>query len=476
MSDEALNQLIIECFPDVAVDKGQAGKIALGERAIPAFVRDWLVCRYSEGGKPDREKIQNFLINHLPDKQRREALKNRLLKGELLTILDGYEVKVDLNRGERLLAIPSLDTYNARVSAHIVDRHPLLLCGPVWGAGKLEYRQTNRENQIWMTEFQPMQTAIVDLDYFIAQRKRFTLSQWKSLLLLSMGYEPTQYTPQQQSWMIARLALLVHPRINLIELAPKGTGKSYVFSQLSKYSWLISGGVVTRAKLFYDMHLKMPGVITKFDAIILDEVQTIKLDNEGEILGALKSYLEYGEFHVMGFSGNSEAGFALLANIPIGIDGKPFYFSQGGGTLFEPPLPAWLRGKDATALLDRFHGLIPGWEIPRIQKHHLATGIGLRVDYLAEVLHALRQRTEYMDFVLEHTRAEGNADKRDLTAIQRLCAAFLRLLFPDLKVTREEFEYYCLRPASEMRGMIREQMARMDPEYKRSVAKVECIL
>ncbi len=81
-----------------------------------------------------------------------------------------------------------------------------------------------------------------------------------------------------------------------------------------------------------------------------------------------------------------------------------------------------------------------------------------------------------MDFVLEHTRAEGNADKRDLTAIQRLCAAFLRLLFPDLNVTREEFEYYCLRPASEMRGMIREQMARMDPEYKRSVAKVECIL
>jgi ATP-dependent Lon protease len=473
--DDGVSRLISDSFPDVAVDKGAAAKIGAGERAIPAFVRDWLVCRYSTHGELARDRIQAFLSSHLPDKQQRELLKNRLYEGEQLTLLDGFEVTIDLNRGERILKIPSLDIFNACVSGQIVEHNPLLLSGPVWGAGKLEWRTEEEGNRVWMTEFQPMQTAVVDLDYFIGQRQRFTVSQWTALLLLSMGYEPSRYSPDQQFWLLSRLSLLVHPRVNLIELAPKGTGKSYVFSQLSKYGWLISGGVVTRAKLFYDMSLKAPGVITKYDGIILDEVQTIRFPDEGEIVGALKSYLEYGEFRVMGFSGNSEAGLALLANIPIGSDGKPVRLSDGSGTLFDA-LPRWLHGKDATALLDRFHGLIPGWEIPRIQKHHIATGVGLRADYFAEVLHALRQRGEYMDFVLEHTHADGSGDKRDITAIHRLCAAFMRLLFPDLKVSRDEFEHFCLRPARAMRGMIRDQMALMDAEYKREVAGVECTL
>ena len=191
------------------------------------------------------------------------------------------------------------------------------------------------------------------------------------------------------------------------------------------------------------------------------------------IIGAMKNYLEYGEFRVMGFSGNSEAGFALLANIPIGSDGKPLRLSDGSGTLFDA-LPRWLRGKDATPLIDRFHGLIPGWEIPRIQKHHIATGIGLRADYFSEVLHAVRRRDDYMDFVLECT--DGDGDKRDIAAVQRLSGSFLRLFFPDLRVSRDEFEHFCLRPARTMRGMIRSQMAIMDAEYRSEVAPVECTL
>jgi len=105
------------------------------------------------------------------------------------------------------------------------------------------------------------------------------------------GLQPRSVFPSAAHLAFARLALLVQPRLNLIELAPKGTGKSYVFSQLSKYGWLVSGGVVTRAKLFYDMGTKTPGVITKYDAVILDEVQTIRLSDEGEILGALKGFL-----------------------------------------------------------------------------------------------------------------------------------------------------------------------------------------
>lgn len=473
MDHDELDTLILRCFPDVSVHKGIASSIGAGERAIPAFVRDWLVSRYSSGGSPDRGRIQRFLQEHLPDKRQRDFLKNRLLNGEDLTILDSFQVSVDLNRGERLLQIPSLDIFNARVNSRIVDENNLLLCGPVWGAGRLEYRRSGDGGEVWMTEFRPMQTAIVDVEYFRAQRREFTIDQWRGLLLRSMGYEPPRYSPEEQQWLIARLSLLAQPRVNLIELAPKSTGKTYVFSQLSKHAWLISGGIVTRAKLFYDMAARAPGVITKYDAIILDEVQTIRLQEEGEILGAMKGFLEYGEFHVMGFSGNSEASFALLANIPIGPDGEPADTGGRRGCLFEA-LPRWLHGKDATALLDRFHGLIPGWKLPRIEKRFFADGIGLRADYLSEIIHALRVRDEYSDFVLEHTR--GNGDKRDITAVQRLSAALLRLLFPDMNVNRQEFEYYCLRPAKAMRAMIREQMAIMDPEYKVQLAAIECTL
>lgn len=475
MDDATLDSLITDCFPDVAVHKGIAGSIGSGERAIPAFVRDWLVSRYSDGRTPDRDRIQRFLAEHLPDKQQREVLRNRLVDGQLLTLLDGFEVTVDLRKGERVLKIPSLDVFDARVPARVVEEHPLLLSGPVWGAGRLEYRSTEQGGEVWMTEFQPMQTAVVDLDYYIAQRSRFTVEQWRALLLRSMGYEPSMYSGAQQFWLLARLALLVQPRVNLIELAPKGTGKSYIYSQLSKYAWLISGGIVTRAKLFYDMSTKLPGVITKYDAVILDEVQTIRLSDEGEIIGAFKGFLEYGEFRVMGYSGNSEAGLALLANIPIGPDGRPLEGAGRRGCLFET-LPAWLHGKDATALLDRFHGMIPGWEIPRIHKGHIASGVGLRADYLSEILHELRRHDEYMGFVNEHTNAPGDADKRDLTALLRLSAAFLRLYFPDLRVTREEFEHFCLQPARTMRALIREQMSIMDPEYKPQLAPMECTL
>jgi ATP-dependent Lon protease len=423
----------------------------------------------------DQPRIQQFLAEHLPDKQERELLRNHLLNGQELVVLDGFEVQVNLDRGERLLRIPSLDVFNARVPASIVDKNPLLLSGRLWGAGRLQYRAAEEGGEVWMVEFQPMQTAKADEAYYTEQRKRFTIEQWQCLLVRSMGYDPAHYSPSQRTWLIARLAPLVQPRVNLIELAPKSTGKSTVFSQLSKYGWLISGGIVTRAKLLYDMATKSPGVITKYDAVILDEVQTIKLQEEGEIIGALKGFLESGEFRVMGFSGNSEAGFVLLANIPIGSDGRPLQAEGRHGCYFDT-LPRWLHGQDATALLDRFQGLIPGWELPRIQQKHLARSLGLRADYLGEVLHALRRHDAYMDFVKQNTQTEPSGDLRDINAVNRLTAAFLRLLFPGLEVSPEEFEHYCLQPARNMRALIRQQLSIMDPEYRPQLALVESTL
>ncbi len=231
-------------------------------------------------------------------------------------------------------------------------------------------------------------------------------------------------------------------------------------------AWLISGGVVTRAQLFYNMSTKTSGVITKYDAIILDEVQTIRLADEGEIIGGMKGYLESGEFRVMGFKGSADAGMVLLANIPVMSDGRP------RDKVFFDVLPSWLRGVGTTALLDRFHGLVPGWELPRIKKSCLARGMGLRADCLGEVLHLLRLREEYTSYVKDHLRTSG--DLRDITAVQRIAAGLLRLLFPDLTtVTLDDFAQYCVGPAKQLRAAIRNQMALIDSEYSPALAEIE---
>jgi len=469
MPDAELDHLIREAFSDVSIDKRLSRQVGAGSRAIPDYVSDWLVSRYSSNGTVDEQKIGMFLERHLPDKKQKQRLLYELNEGKTLTILDAYAVRVDVESGRLLLEIPCLDISNAALVDGIVDDHPMLLLGNVWGAGTLQRRpreDSPERYEVCMVDFKPMQTSIVDRDYYVQTRRHFTLRQWRDLLIRTMGYNPEAYTPAQQMHMLTRLCAMVQPRVNLIELAPKGTGKSYVYSSLSRHAWLISGGVVTRAQLFYNMSTKSAGVITRFDAIVLDEIQTIKFSNEGEIVGALKGYLEQGEFRVMKHQGTADAGFVLLANIPIRADSRP-----RDQDLFET-LPPWLKGQSATALLDRFHGLLPGWQLPRINKECLCDGMALRADYMGEVLHALRFEPEYDHWVKEHTRSSG--DLRDIKAVERLAAGFLRLLFPDLSmVTPGLFEQHCLGFAKQLRQRIRTQMSLLDEEYSPNLADIE---
>lgn len=470
MGDNLLDQLITDYFGDVSVDKRLSRKIGGSDRPIPDFVTDWLVSRYTlSDGTVDEERISRFLARHLPDKKQKEPLLYELFTGATLKILDSYKVRVDVEGNRLLLDIPSLDTSRATVDHSLLDTHPLLLLGNVWGSGTLIRRPKDGDperHEICMVDFKPMQTSTVDLNYLIEVRSKFTLRQWRELLVRSMGYNPDLYSPGAQMHLLTRLSPMVQPRINMIELAPKGTGKSYVYSRLSRYAWLISGGIVTRAQLFYNMSTRSSGVITRYDSVILDEVQTIKLGDENEIVGALKGYLEQGEFRVMGYKGTSDAGLVILANIPI-VNSKP-----QDQALFSENLPSWLHGINATALLDRFHALLPGWELPKISKESLCDGVALKADYLGEILHELRNRSEYLQWVRDHTRSSGNI--RDIVAVERVATAFLKMLFPDLtQVTPQLFAEHCLAPAKELRQRIRNQLALMDAEYTPQLAEIE---
>lgn len=465
-----LNINIEVSFPDVCVDKGLAAKAGLSGRSLPVFVSDWLVSRYRTDNGVDSSAIRQFVARHLPDKKQKEALMYELRNGAQLKILDSYSVTVHPSTGDLVLRIPSLDVSNGRVVDAVVDDNPLLLMGNVWGSGSLNWRpMKNSEDkyEIVMTDFRPMQSSSIDIDFFIKQRSKFSVEDWISMLIRTMGYSEHGYSQRQKLLMLTRLIPLVEPRVNFIELAPKGTGKSFVYSQLSRHSWLISGGVVTRAQLFFDMSKQRTGIISRFDAVIFDEIQTIRLADEGQIIGALKGYLESGEYRVMGFHGTSEAGLVILGNIPI-EEGIP----RDDNLFWE--LPRWLKGVGATALLDRFHGLIPGWELPRIQSSFICQDVALRADYFSEVLHSLRMKNEFMGFVKDCTEIDG--DIRDKNAVQRLACGYLKLFFPDLSmVTKEQYRELCLLPAIQLRSNIRRQLSIMDAEFSPDIAHVNLV-
>jgi ATP-dependent Lon protease len=310
-----------------------------------------------------------------------------------------------------------------------------------------------------MVDFRPMQNARLDIDLYCECRAKFTLEEWRDLLLASMGYNPDAYTPMQQLHMLTRLVPLVQERVNMIELAPKGTGKSFVYLNLSRHVRLVSGGKVTAAALFYNNASRQPGLLSNYDLVVFDEAQSISFDNPGEIIGVLKDYLESGSFARGGTQKvEATAGLMLLANIPLGSDRQPRLEN-----LFEE-LPEFL---SETAFIDRIHGVLPGWELPRIEESFVGRGIGFKADYFGDVLHHLRSRAGYEQIVQPYNTITGTTDRRDILAITRLASGFCKLLFPHGQVEADDFVAYCLRPAVQLRQRVRDQLSLLDPEYPR---------
>jgi ATP-dependent Lon protease len=284
-----------------------------------------------------------------------------------------------------------------------------------------------------------------------------------------MEYNPSGFSSMgQKITFLSRLLVFVEPRINLIELAPKGTGKSYIFGNLSKFGWLISGGVVTRAKLLYDVAKQMPGVIINYDYVAMDEIQTITLKDESEIAGGLKSFLESGTFSIANVRQTSNAGFIILGNIPLDEDNNPIVRSY-----FEP-LPDVFK---ESAFLDRFHGFIKGWEMPRMNQSMILDGNTLNVEYFSEILHLLRDDISYSPIINSLLDIPPHADTRDVNAVKRLSTAYLKLLFPHVEsindIDMDEFKLFCFDEAYKKRAVMRKQIHQIDREFSENLPNIQ---
>ena len=319
-----LDDKIKNYFENEYVCKTSQNYSVFGGKNIPSFIKDWLVKRYSDQfGNVDGESINKFLTDHMP---KDKGIKTDILMGEDKKILARILIEPDIKKDILKFEIPDLGikSNETKIPKYIAKKHKELKSGEVWGVVTLTHNTEEKENFIELVDFRSFSPYKVDLDYFKEARKNFSATEWIDLLIRAMEYNPDGFeTIGQKITFISRLLVFVEPRINLIELAPKGTGKSYIFGNLSKYGWLISGGVVTRAKLLYDVSKQVPGVITNYDYVAMDEIQTITLKDESEIAGGLKSFLESGTFSIANVRQTSNAGFIILGNIPLDGDNQP---------------------------------------------------------------------------------------------------------------------------------------------------------
>ncbi len=470
---ENFEQKAYDFFGEVVINKNFINSAGFSARAIPTYVGEWILYNFLEDGElteDSREKISAFVNKYLPQKGFKEEVKNKLLNMETVRLLDDYSVAVNLKNGTRTLKIPFLDMSDAGISQEIVDANKLLLTSGVWGVADLMYSPPEgkgEKGKVWMRSFKPFQVGDVDLEYYKSCRENFTTDEWIDLIVSSMGFNPAIYEKELKTVLLTRLLPLVESRVNLIELAPKGTGKSFVYGNVSRYARVVGGGKISPAVMFHNNATNTPGIVTRYDAVVLDEAQSIQGDAKGELIAGLKVYLESGKFSRGNTEAVAESGFVMLANITLDENHIPVHLGEG---LFSE-IPNFLQ---ETAFVDRLHGIIPGWYMPRVSKDTPSVTLGFKGDFFSEILHNLRSEPQYTDYVNMNIQLLNCNDMRDRKAITRLASAFLKLIFPDLKVEQSEFNDYCVKPAVELRQRVRDELHKMDSEYaKVAIAVVE---
>ncbi len=461
---EPFEQKALDYYGELIINKHLIHDAGFGARAIPTYVGEWILSHFVEDGRiseVSREQIAAFLGKYLPAKGQKDEIKNRLLKLETVQLLDDFSVSINLKTGQRRLRIPLLDINDAFVSESIVSENELLVTSGVWGIGSLFYVPPDGpkdKGQVWMREFKPFQVSSVDLDYFKECRQHFEFDEWLDLIISSIGFNPRSQTLRQKMILITRIIPLVESRVNIVELSPKGTGKSFVYDNLSRYARVVAGGKITPAVLFHNLSTHAPGLITRYDVIVLDEVQSIQGDSAGELIAGLKVYLESGRYSRGNTMGTSEAGFVMLGNITLDEHYQPIYMDEG---VFRE-IPNFLQ---ETAFIDRIHGLIAGWEMGRVTKETPSRTMGFKGDFFSEILHILRSDAHYAEYVSQEMHLIHCDDLRDHKAIARLATGFLKLLFPNIKPTEEQFKEFCIKPAVELRQRVRDELHKLDPEY-----------
>jgi ATP-dependent Lon protease len=403
---------------------------------LPRFISEYLIAKFYLEGEPTQEeirKLQDFVMIHFPELRDKDKILHDIMTQGSYTLMDEFKVETDIKAARHRLIVPCLNIRDAKILPTILDENTDLLRSGMWGVATLRYvpeeslMVSSDSTPVLMSKFTPFEVINVHLSEFAAKRRQFTRSEWINLLVKSVGVNPEAYDDHQKLLLLLRLVPLVESNCNVLELGPKATGKTYLYRNISYSTRLISGGKVSPATLFYNIATKTVGEIGVRDCIVLDEIGKLVFANSEEMIGKLKDYMVDGFFERGPKKAQARASLVFMGNMEL--TNSPSNTAQ-----IVAALPVFMRD---SALLDRIHCFIPGWELPKIMQSsdHLASGYGIVVDYLSEIFHQLSVQGTYSDIISDRVRIESSGDEgvtiRDEKAIQKVASGMLKLLCPD---------------------------------------------
>ncbi len=455
---DELDKIGSEAFPGLVVRKDLQRRMrsAFG---VPAFVIEFLLGKYCASTDDDAieeglEFVRETLSSKYVKPDERESVKSRIKQHSTLEIIDKVSVKLVETHDKYWASLGNLNLDYINIEDRVVSEYDRLLMGGVWAEVTLRYDDTylfkNQNRPFFIESIRPIQLSNRSLDSLKVARQRFTRDQWLDFILRTMGYEPTHpyYTKRRKFHYILRLLSFVERNFNSVELGPRGTGKSYVYQQLSPYCHLISGGQTTTAQMFVNLSSGQRGLVCLWDVVAFDEAAGISFTDKSGI-NIMKGYMEDGAFSRGRDIINAEGSIVFVGN----IDGEIENIIRTSHLFY--PMPKEMD----TAFYDRIHAYIPGWEFQKTGDDCYTSHFGLVTDYLAEILRELR-KSSYADYAEKYFKFGSHLSGRDQKAVRKIVSGFIKILHPDGEVTKEETQEY-LEYALEMRRRVKEQLKKM---------------
>ncbi len=449
--DSKLNQ----SFAGKVVRKDLTKQIKEGAN-VPVYVLEYLLGMYCATDdeatiKEGIQKVKQILSENYVRPDESEKVKAKIKEKGRFKIIDKVSVKLNekADRYEGLLS--NINLRNVIIDDTYIRKYEKLLSGGIWCILTLEYwfDENSKDSPFKMVELKPIQMPETDISDFIYHRKDFTLDQWIDVICRSVGMEPVNLDENAKWHLVARMIPFVEKNFNICELGPRGTGKSYVYDEISPYSILISGGQSTVANLFYNMSTRTVGLVGMWDVVAFDEVAGINMkDKDG--IQIMKGFMANGSFSRGKESINADASMVFVGN----INGSVENLVKTSHLL--APFPADMID---TAFFDRFHHYLPGWEIPKMRPEFFTNAYGFISDYYAECLRELR-KYNFSDAISHYFRLGKDLNQRDSIAVKRTVSGLIKLLFPDGKYTKEDLRK-CLEYAMVGRRRVKEQLKKI---------------
>lgn len=455
-----LDHKINEHFAGLVVRKDLV-KLVKGNAIVPTYVLEYLLGQYCATAdeatiQSGVETVKGILARHYVHRSEAGLVRSTIRERGRHKVIDRISVDLNEKRDVYEATFSNLGIKQVLVDADTVKRHPKLLVGGVWCIADMEYEYSDdRSASPWILDtIKPIQLSSFDFEGYVAARRAFSADEWIDLLTQSIGFNPEFFGRRSKLMQLARLIPYCERNYNLIELGPKGTGKSHIYSEFSPHGILISGGEVTVAKLFVNNSNGRIGLVGYWDVVAFDEFAGKGKRADKALVDIMKNYMANKSFSRGIETLGAEASIAFVGNTQHTL---PYMLRHSD--LFDD-LPDQYHD---SAFLDRLHFYIPGWEVDIIRGEMFSDGYGFVVDYLAEILRNLRNH-DYSALYREHFELLSDMSTRDRTGVEKTFAGLMKILYPHQEATRDEIEEL-LRFAIEGRKRVKDQLLRIDPTY-----------